>query len=308
MKKDIEKFDDFVINAKNDKYARIFIYEIKIIQSLMHAYLMNEDNRSKEIIYNITSDFPTNSFSAFLRASLAIHQNKNEEVIKISKVRGEKESDIPYMNFIYGTAYLNKIESKSKIYFANYIRSFKGQSYKDEALLKIGWCYLLENDTTNYKKCIYVIANREALTEENRNVKRETKRYDLYNLKLLKTRLLFDGGYFNDALFTIKSINISGYSKTDLSEYYYRMGRVYEELDSLEKAKKNFTEAVTLGQFPDVYFAPASCYHLGLIAEKLSDNKKGEYWFKRTLEYNNYPQQNSFELRARSGIKRIKKS
>jgi tetratricopeptide (TPR) repeat protein len=125
---------------------------------------------------------------------------------------------------------------------------------------------------------------------------------------LLQARLLIDGGYNDKALQVLNSINVAALTDPgDRAEYYFRMGRVYEELAEsasryYKMALDNYRTAINIGKERHEQFAARAALHMGKVYEKLGLAKEALAMYNECLDMPSHDFQNSIDQQAKAGI------
>ncbi len=257
----------------------------------------------------ITSDYKTNSLSAFFRSNIALKMNKNETAIKVLEARPQSEEYLPFhfLDYQLGVAKLNKQDVEAIKFLKKFYLEFKGKNYVKSCLQKMSWYYLLAADFDAYN--LYkkeILEKGQALNEEDKTaVKYANKQQP--NRILLKARLLYDGGYYTDALATINLLTTKLLdSRPEKAEFCYRKGRIYEKLGNQPVAMK-FYEACSLFAIDsEEYYGAYSCLYLADYYLSISDKSKAEEFYNKALSFkNNKEYKESIEHRAKAGLKKV---
>ncbi len=307
----IEAYKDYLLKIDKRPKWEAYHQESQIFWAFMQYHLLNQEKEAWKTIKGATKDYASNPVSAFTRANIALNIHKNEKALKTLKPYKSTVPPIPHLDYFLGIALLQKLDHESRHYFGRYIRHFKGNSYVKDAYLKMGWAALINGNKTFYKKSKYMVKHKsQAIRSVDKQAMKKTDRYDQSNLYLLEARLLFDGGYYQKALKrfdqTLKWEGKTADNNPQFKEHFYRLGRIYQEMERDEKALKAFQHLKTKGFNSENYFKPAAYYQLGVIYEKKENYEKAISHFKRVLEYEDYPYENSFSQKAKAGIKRLK--
>ena len=88
-------------------------------------------------------------------------------------------------------------------------------------------------------------------------------------------------------------------------EYYYRKGRIYDEMQNIGLAKDNYKKTIDLGQNANYFFAAKSALQLALIHEKNAENKKAIYFFNKCIAMQDHEYEQSLEQKAKAGLNRL---
>ena len=133
-------------------------------------------------------------------------------------------------------------------------------------------------------------------------------RHKIPNLVLLKARLLFDGGYYDKALNELLNSPTKSFlfTRKDLVEYSYRLGRIYHESGNPDKALSFYRLTIQRGKNDPWYFAAASALQMGLIYESRGDFSRADSAYNVCLECKPAEYKNSLSQKAKAGISRIK--
>ena len=293
--------------AKQDRWEA-YHDEAKLFYGYMQLHLLNESTAAWKTIKEATRDYAKNPVSAFARANIALNNYKNDEVLTTLAPYQDKIPAIPHLDYLHGNALLNKLNPRAKHYLGRYVRQFKGNSYIKDAYLKMGWAYLIDGNTDFYDKCAYLVNNKaEPRRAVDKQAVKEVEKYNRSNIYLLKARLLFDGGYFKRALTQlIKAGNPPKTQKRAYTEYFYRLGRIRQNLNRETKAIQAFNKLKVLDKSTIYeYYLPASYYQLGVIHEKTEEKQKALNHYQQVLNFDDYPYQKSFNQKAKAGIERL---
>ena len=217
------------------------------------------------------------------------------------------EREFPYLDLLLGEAMLNNLDVGARVPLERFIRNHKGDSYIHYAWHKISWCYALNGEWDSYRDARqealgsgepYLDADRQALSEAIDTLP--------LNIFLLKARLLFDGGYYREALGQLAdSSEVLLVNHRDSLEYTYRLARIHERLGDTVTAIAYYEEVIASGSGENWYFAPNAALHLGIIHENNGDTQKALEYYRECLKINNSAYERSIDYKARQGIRRL---
>lgn len=258
------------------------------------------------------ADYKSSGLSTFFLASLGMKLKKNERALQILKAkpngRLEGYENFQFLDYLLGLAKLNKLEKGADQWLLKYMNNFKGMTYKKDCAQKLSWYYLINNRSDLYKKYKNLIGS------VGTNINEEDKQAQLFfskpdpNPALLKSRLLYDGGYLQEALKLVRSIKASDFS-TDIakSEYCYRKGRIYEAIGEKEIAIRFYKASADFGIRSPEYYAANSCIQLGKMYSKSGNSVEAKKYFlkARTFKYNK-EYVDSIERESKVGVKKLK--
>ncbi|MGZ5244136.1 MAG: hypothetical protein ACXWDO_03570 [Bacteroidia bacterium] len=306
LKSSMAKYAEVAKGIKNHPEYKIFLPETQLIQAFLTHHLLNNPDAAWKIMNEATDDFAANPISAFARANLGLHQKKNEEVLQTLLAYKTELPAIPHLDYYQGLAKLQRGDGDAGHYLARYLKHFKGLNYIKDAYLKLGWAFLLNGDTKNYFNSLELAKHYgKSILEEDRSALREAKKAGLPQINLLKARLLFDGGYYQQALVQIRNTKPYNLTQTQQAEYYYRTARIQEYLELYNNALENYGTVIEKFSSLQEYFAPASCLYSGMIWEKQKNPEKAKYFYRKCQSYKNYIYKDSFDQKALAGLKRL---
>jgi tetratricopeptide (TPR) repeat protein len=297
---------------KNDDIA--FLRDETIV--LLTFLEMNIDRKNKNTS-PIRSRFPANNDIAskplLLFAKCIFHSAnaENDSIITLlSNRKKEPEAQsIYYLDFMEGNARLHNLDGSAEACFLKYASKYKGKSYIKSAWQRLAWTRLVAGDTKGYKfyinKC-KVVNKGEDFTDEDKQAITEAKNGVTPNVILLRSRLLFDGGYYNQALTELAGKPMSNFtSQKDQLEFTYRLARIFEKTGKRDKAIEFYESTIKNGSSSTYYFAANSALLLGQLYEEENNKEKAKAYYQKTLSIKNHEYQNSLDQKAKAGLNRL---
>ncbi len=247
----------------------------------------------------------------FARASIMMKNGMNEKALEILKQRTRDAASFPFyfLDFMEGNARLNSLDTTAMSNYKYFLGHFRGVHYIKSAWQKVGWLEFIQGDTSGYRRAISkVLSSGTAGGDEDRQAVREAESKELPNLILLRARLLFDGGYYEKAVAELQNRPAKSflYTRKDLVEYPYRLGRIYHESGNPDKALPFYKLAIQRGKNDPWYFAASSALQMGLIFENKGDFIRADSAYKVCLSCKPEEYKNSLSQKAKAGISRIK--
>jgi hypothetical protein len=170
------------------------------------------------------------------------------------------------LEYRLGHAKLCRGDKDAIEHLLKFAASFKGKNYIRSAFRFVAWYYLLNEDEKKYKQ---FIANARytgnTYTDEDKDATHESEKGRVPNKKLLRARLLYDGGYYLTALNEIQNPNgIVLRNQMDSAEYDYRLARIYHAQKDTVHAENAYVNAYNKGKVA----AAAFCRQLSVAAGK----------------------------------------
>lgn len=285
----------------------LFRQEILAIYAYILFYTRHEKEKAYEIIKKYKMAEPTSPLLIFLTASITQKTGRNDEAIQILESRQKLPGQIPfyYLDFMYGKYKLYRLDKNADHFMLNFVQNFKGRHYIKEAYQKLYWFELLNGGST-YQRNYYlqkVISAGNSLIDEDIQAFSECKS-SLPNVVLLKTRLLYDGGYYQRSIKLITEANLTSFSLQDMEEYHYRLARNMDALTKVKEAVQHYKKTIAVHQGKK-YFACSAALQLGLLYEKEKNYIQAKVYFKKCLELHPEGYSTSLHQKAKIALARM---
>lgn len=292
---------------KQKKYA-FLLDETYFMYSFLKMNLQNDTEGLQRILKNIKKS--NNLLLNFAACRIASKLGKNDLAIQILENKEHSNSHYPfwYLEYLLGVCKQNKMDASAVHHFENYVQSFKGHNYIKAAYMRISWHYLLKGDIKNFKLAQANICHYGGtLVDADKEAQKAFEKKSQPHPQLLKSRLLFDGGYLQKGLRSLKKIDNPMYFSNGkhIIEYFYRKGRIYDEMQNISLAKENYQKTIDLGRNSTYYFAAKSALQMGLIYEKSQDKRKAVSYFEECISLEDHEYEQSLEQKAKAGINRL---
>ncbi len=312
-----KQMQSFLELTQNDKSYEYLYVEGLLLYSFTQSNYSNKNSDSKILdnIYSsksITSKYGNNQLFTFSKVSFYQHKKENEKALAaLNIIQSEFETNpnkLFYLDYMFGESLLYKNLPNSTKYFKRYIKYYPGENYKRAAYQKIGWAAIIagDNKTFNEQKQKILESGADLLDADKQAIK-EAKSDESPNISLLKSRLLFDGGYYNEAITVLRQGFVDGdfESQRENLEYIYRLARIYDEMGNQVLAEIYYKMTIDKGRDLPYYFAANSALNL---AYKYEEQKKTNeaiemYQLCLDLEFDEY--QNSITQKAKAGLSRL---
>lgn len=257
--------------------------------------LMQEAKKSPVLIYAISSIYS--------------HQGKNDLALSLLLERPQDKSyyEFNYLDYLTGIAYLNKLDNRARVYLLKYVTHFKGKNYLKAAYQRIAWSYLSDGDTSGYRKYISRVGIfGNAFLENDKEASKEYNRNKTPNVKLLRARLLFDGGYYNKAEGELSALFQETLTTDERIELLYRTARINHKEGKIQKAKLLYLETYNKGKTLTLYYAANSLLLVGILNEKEHLYNEAYWCYKECLKLRFDEYQSSIHQKAKAGLNRLR--
>lgn len=191
-----------------------------------------------------------------------------------------------YLDYLHGECYLRTLMYQEAIeQYELFTKYFKGKNYLKDAKRKQAWCWLLQGDTRQYVETISQLGNMGAIEVGiDREAETEMISKSIPNTYLLKSRLLFDGGYYSEAIKLLNTPSKSSLTPAEQVEIQYRLARIADKTSQFEEAKTAYLKTIELGRNMDLYFAANSALMLGNIYYDEGANEAARKMYQLCLE------------------------
>ena len=284
-----------------------FHQEAQVLYAYLELHLADRPEVAWRSVSKLNFSPGTNPLHCFVLANLAMHNGLNDRAITLleGQPRGGASADFPYLDFMLGLTRLRTLDPSARVYFQSFLLRYPGRHFKEEALQKIAWAYLLRGDGDQYLATMRrVSGGSQAGGDENAS--REAARDRLPNVPLLKARLLFDGNYCARARKILDAIDPTTLGTQEHLEYLYRTGRVLDGLEDYPGALSFYQRTVTLGRDNPAYFACRAALQAGLIEEKRGNKAAAKAHYSTCLDISPEEYRTGLHLLANAGLNRLK--
>lgn len=293
--------------AKKESF--LFAQETAVLYAYFLLHLRQDAEGAWSMVQRAGLTPKDNPLHCFILANIAMRSHRNDQALQLltERPRGKAFASIPYLHFMEGLARLRRLEPGAKQHFQHYLEVFRGRNFIKEAYQKMAWSALLTGDEEQY--WAYMDACRQkgysdAGADKNALLEAEARR--LPPVELLRARLLFDGGYMQEAY----DVLIVMADRTFADEYHqleytYRMGRVLHGLQEYNAALLFYKKTIQAGRSSPYYFACNAALQSGLIYEETEQPTAARRSFTLCLSMNPDEYQTGLHQAAKAGLKRL---
>ena len=311
----LDEMQEQLTQKNNHPFSKEALFYLTFVR----LNLQTDSSRFQELI-NI---YENDSFKEYAKKSPLLHFSKAAVLLKMNNdkaiehlKRAPYQADAVYFyysDFLLGQALLFKLSDESGEYFKKYLLDYSGKNYKKTALQKWAWGAFVKGDTASYIKAMKDIPNIGASVfdadkvaqKESTRVLEESWLPDLY---LLRSRLQFDGHYYQGALNELSHFNFIKSELSGILEYHYRRARILHEMNRLDEAKKEYALALERGEESERYFAANSALKLGEIAELQAQKKEAAQYYRKVLDLDFSEYRKGIRAKAKAGLQRVEKN
>ncbi len=248
----------------------------------------------------------SNLMQCYVLAYIGGKSGHNQEALKVleDKPKSEKYEQIAYLHFLNGEFMLHQLDFDAALQYKKYLILSETKSSEKDVYQRLSWIALLQNDKEKYLLYKHMAEKLQSkLGSEQKLLNQDLANQLLPNKELLKSRLWFDGGYYEQSLSILKNVNAqdlkSAYQKI---EYQYRLGRVYHDMGNLGEAIKHYQNCLNAGKGINSYFLPNASLQLGLIYKGLGYKDLAKKYLHQVSDYSSYDYEDSIKQKAKAGL------
>jgi tetratricopeptide (TPR) repeat protein len=290
---------------------KIFGDEAKFYELFIQAYVLALSESKNQELLKFVEENPDNSAINFLGVAMSVKDNRSEQALKILQKRLSDAAylPMPILDFYRGDIMLQKGEYSEAISsYSAYLKGFQGKSFLKETYYKMFLACWLNNDVDKAKVFLNKIPKVGNLTAEAD--KAAQKFYENYletnilpNKFLAKSRLSFDGGFYQEAWNDLENITENSLTlPKEKAELNYRKGRILQKIANFDAAIIVFQRAILLSEGQDWHFGASSSLQLGYIFQAKNDKLKAKSYFEKALSYKKHDYKNSVDNKARAAL------
>lgn len=282
-----------------------------VVASYMLFYLNNEKDKAWALLSEHDLDIASHPLLTFIYSNMAQRTGKNDLAISILEQRSTSDDilNFAYLDLLLGKSKLYRLDEDADKYIHKYLQGFRGQHFVKEAYQKLAWHALaVQGDADGYHKYIgKCLSYGAGLTDEDKQAAKEAESGQLPDQKLLRARLLFDGGYLHRAhreLILAEASYPSTHPMRD--EYLYRLGRVLQGLGNPIEAIQYYDQVITLNN-DDSYQRCNAALQIGLILERHGRYTEALRYLNKCLAIPSETYRTSLHQKAKAGIERVER-
>lgn len=297
------------LHNSNDPVVRVFKPEITLLLSYLTLHLL-QDRDGAWVQVNQPAYLQRDDLLAyFVKASIAMHVGRNDSVIAILEraPTDRRFEPFPFLQYMMGQAYSRKLDYRADDYYRQFLANFHGRNYRMEVWQKRAWLAWLRGDTEKYAYFLQQLQQEsESDIDTDKAALEEAQKGYVHHHLLLKARLLFDGGYYTQALGLLQGLTTDNFvalhHKLELS---YRLGRLYQAVGQSAKAVPFYLTTLSMDTGTNLYFAPNAALQLGLIYEQQQNKAAARRYYETCLTYKKHVYAQSLSTQAKAGLQRL---
>lgn len=302
------EIDEVLAHARANEF--IFLEETLVSSAFMRLYLQNDEAGA----WATVDKHPRlrgreNPLAGFVVAGIARRTGHNDEAIRIIREcpRGATFYPLPYLDYQLGIAKLCRLDRDANVPLQQFLQTFDGQNGVKEAHQKLGWHELVQGNPAGYQAQMALIKTRGAdRIEPDKAALREARAGQTPDPRLLRARLLFDGGYYNRAFELLEhaEADYTGHRLLHL-EYTYRLGRICHKMGKTTEALRRYNQTIGNGATESSHYACNAALQLGDLQASRGDYRAARVAYRQCLSLNPPDYAASLHAKAKAGLGRI---
>ncbi|MEM0998896.1 MAG: tetratricopeptide repeat protein [Bacteroidota bacterium] len=224
-------------------------------------------------------------------------------------------SPLPIWHYSCGKAWFFRLDYERAIAaFDQFLTDYQGSTLYADALYRKGMSLILSDRYTEAQYVFHELTRTEASGfDVDEYAGKMAAAYLLHepsatDRELYAARNLFDGGYYAASLEKLSAVSAGNIDlgENQRTELYYRRGRNYHALDSVEMARNDYLKCIATEPGKSLWMKVYAHYYLGRIAEMQGNPEAARTWFKTALEFEDYPYQAGLEQRCKAALQQLK--
>lgn len=305
----LKELEEVLEYARNHEF--IFEDEAVVTYSFLQLYLNNKPGIAWQTIKNSKLNPKTNPLASYALAMVAMRAEQNDEAIRILQnfPTGSMYHDLYHRNYLLGLAKLRRLDGDANQALELFLKQYKGVNGIKECYQKLAWFSLIQGNLNAYRNYINQVKQQGTdNSEPDKAALQEAKSTEMPDTRLIKARLLFDGGYYQRAYDLLKTAAADYSSNRKLSlEYTYRVGRITHRMGKTIEAIRYYQQTVDNGANEPWYFACNAALQIGLLNEEKRDFQNARIAYQRCLSLHPSEYSNSLHAQAKAGLSRCGK-
>ncbi|MGN6566427.1 MAG: tetratricopeptide repeat protein, partial [Flavipsychrobacter sp.] len=221
--------------------------------------------------------------------------------------RNPEYAQFPILDYEMASALLYKQDPACIAYFQQFFRNYKGKLFLKDAWQQMALAYYLQHDIRQANYCMAQIKTQgNAQVDADKQAMRFAEKGVWPNITLLQARLYIDGGYYKQALEKLNTVTEQSFSNaTDKLEYYFRLGRAWDELGADNKALQYYRQTINMGRDRTDYFAARAALQSAFIYEHSGQTSEALASYRECLSMRDHDFQSSIDQQAKAGVNRL---
>ena len=290
----------------------VFRTEARLSELLIRAYVLRFSDADEASLRHFVAESPDNLLVRFFAATTEMKNAHSEQALAwlSSRPSGPAYVSLPIIDNLLGDIQLQKGQyGPALTHYGQFLANYWGQNFVKDTHYKRFLCHWLAGNLPPARAEIpLVLAQGRTTVEADKAAQKAAETYQktfpgVGQRVLMQARLASDGGYLDEALAVLKPYTETAFATVpERAEYQYRMGRIYQKMNSLSVAIAAFDRSVVLSESGQLSFGATSSLQLGYIYQQQHNRAKARQAFLKALSYKQYEYKNSVDNKAKAGL------
>ncbi len=295
-----------------EKESELFGKEARVTALLLHAYVLQPDERLITKLKEMPYEEPDNLLFHFLSASILMKRGQSEAALAIlNKAPGGREYvPFPFLHYMKAEVNLQKrLYGRAIAGYDEFLGQSKGSNFLKDSYFKKFLCSWLDKDMKPQTGLLPKVLNSGALNvEADKHAQKTAERFlankvDDEQKALFEARYAFDGGFLEEALSVLKGLNEASFVHIQSKiEYNYRLGRILQQQGRAAEGIPFLKRALQMNQGYDYYFGASAALQLGYIYRKAGQKDMAADFFRKAMSFKKHEYKNSVDNKARAAL------
>jgi len=286
-----------------------FFEEAELYFLYTRFYLGGEHKEAWDQISGPSFATHDNPLRIYAKTTMAIDHRRADAALATLKdaENGTTFEQYPIFYYLTGVAMLSKSDIGCISYFQQYLKLNKSDLFTKTTWQRMAYAWYLAGNMEQANYCRLQARNEGAAridADKQAEQFGEGKEWPVKNL--LRGRLLSDGGYYQEAFKVLSEINLPSLTDpADRTEYFYRLGRIYQELSDNKRALEYYNYALAAGKKRHEQYAARAALQMGLLYEHTGATVHARASFQECLDMPSHDFQNIIDQQAKAGLNRM---
>ena len=281
--------------------------EAQILLALVQESYYKKLEEPTRLLTRLSTQQPDNLLYNYLTISINKRLHKTEQALAAYH---DRPNGAGYMSL----AYLHHMAADLLLYQGKYaaseranllfLQQYRGQHYRKDAAFKLYLAAWLSGNiaaTNRYRQ--QIDASGHTIVEEDAYAQRFFEDNLPLNRVLTRARLQIDGGYYREALATLKMFsNTTALPLRDQLEAPYRRARAYHGLGRLDSARLFYARTIAASGRAPYYFASQAALQMGYLCQADGQINQARVYFQQVLDSPKHEYKNSTDAKAKIAL------
>lgn len=271
--------------------------------------MMHFQSKAKDVVREIEGrdgflnmEIPVNLI--FVIASMKSGQSEKALTVLETYQPAGGEQEIYVMHLLHGEALLYKGSERAASQLQEFLEKYKGHDYRKVAWHKLAMHYYLRGEEDLMEISLKgLLRDGALLTDPDRQAYSELSKLRDYHPLLLKSRLKFDGGYYQKAMEVLQGF--APVHEHQGIEYEYRMARILHRTGNEDEAIAKYMEVIKIGNAGKHYFPAYSSLQIATIYRDRKEGKQAAEFYHLALRLNRGEYKRTIDWEARRNLRQL---